>query len=132
MFRKTIEYTDYNGNKRKEDFYFNLTKAELAMLEMSESGGITQKIDRLTQTQDSVEIAKLFQEIIRKSYGQKSPDGRRFIKSKELADEFEQTEAYSELVIWLFNAENAAEFIKGTLPADLAEAVNKNAIAPIS
>lgn len=121
MLKKTIKYVDYNGNEREEDFYFNLSKAEVTEMELSVDGGLSNMLETLVKTKDNKQIVNLFKEIILKSYGEKSLDGKRFIKSKELSEAFAQTEAYSELFISLaLNEDEAANFIKGILPADLA------------
>lgn len=126
MLKKRITYTDYNGIKREEDFYFNLTKAEIMEMEMSTSGGLTELINRVVETQDAPSIIKIFKEIIMKSYGEKSPDGKRFIKSAELSDAFSQTPAYSELFMGLASdADAASTFVNGIIPADMAQAVAK-------
>ena len=126
MLKKRISYTDYNGNKREEDFYFNLTKAEIMEMEMSTSGGMTEMIQRIIETQDAPSIIKVFKEIIMKSYGEKSPDGKRFVKSPELSEAFSQTEAYSELFMELASDSDAAsKFVNGIIPADMAQAVEK-------
>lgn len=118
MLKKTIKYTDYEGNERTEDFYFNLTKAELTEMELSTEGGLTTYIEKIVATQDSKKIIAIFKELILKSYGEKSLDGRRFIKNAELVDSFAQTEAYSELFMELaMNADAAAAFINGIIPA---------------
>ena len=117
MLIKTIEYEDYNGMKRKEDFYFNLSKADIIEMELGVDGGLDAKIKRLTQTINGPEIMKLFKEIIFKAYGVKSDDGRRLIKSEQLSTEFSQTEAYSELIMELLSdPEAAAAFIKAIIP----------------
>lgn len=117
MLKKTISYQDYNGTNRTEDFYFNLSKAELVEMEGSTSGGLTNMIEKLISTIDIPEIVKLFKELIMKSYGEKSPDGRRFIKSKDLSEAFSQTEAYSSLFMELATDANAAsDFMNGILP----------------
>ena len=126
MLKKRISYTDYNGNKREEDFYFNLTKAEIMEMEMSTTGGLTEMIQRIIETQDAPSIIKVFKDIIMKSYGEKSPDGKRFIKSQELSEAFAQTEAYSELFMELASDSDAAsKFVNGIIPADMAQAVEK-------
>jgi len=126
MLVKEIKYKDYNGNERTEIAYFNLSKAELMEMELSTSGGFQQYMNRIINTQDSKELIKTFKELILKSYGIKSDDGRRFIKSKELSDEFAQTEAYSELFMELAtNAQSAAEFANGIVPQDVAEEASK-------
>lgn len=121
MLKKPITYTDYDGNSRTEDFYFNLTKAELTMMDLSAEGGLEKKISKMVQQQKAPLIMKTFEDIILKSYGEKSDDGRRFIKSQELSEAFKQTEAYSELFMELLtDADAAAAFVNGILPKDLA------------
>jgi len=122
MLKKTITYTDYDGNKRTEDFYFNLSKAEITEMEYGVSGGLAAKLQKIVSAQDNAQIIRQFKEIICKSYGEKSEDGKRFIKSPELTAAFTQTEAYSELFLELAgNAEKATEFIKGVLPANMSK-----------
>lgn len=119
MFKKTIEYTDYNGDKRKEDFYFNLNKAELMELQLSMEGGLVAFLEKIVQTHDVPKLAEMFKKIIMLSYGEKSADGKHFMKSDELRKNFECTEAYSELFMELAtNSDSAAEFVNALLPAD--------------
>lgn len=121
MLKKTITYTDFDGNERTEDFYFNLTKAELAEMDLSTEGGLKAKIDKITNERNFVEIVKIFKELILASYGEKSLDGKRFIKTEEATLGFTQTEAYSNLFMELAtDADAAANFINGIVPADLA------------
>ena len=122
MLKKTITYTDFNGNERTEDFYFNLTKAEVMEMEMSTTGGMAETIQRIVAAQDAPAIIKIFKDLVLKAYGQKSPDGKRFIKSEEIALAFSQTEAYSNLFMELAtDADEAAKFVNGIVPADAAE-----------
>ena len=122
MLKKTITYIDYNGVERKEDFYFNFTKAELTDMNLSVQGGLQAMIQKIVDTQDVPEIAKIFKEMIFKAYGEKSADGRRFIKSKELSEAFSQTEAYSELYMALAtDSKAAADFVNGVMPAGLVK-----------
>lgn len=122
MLKETITYVDYNDNERTENFYFNLTKAELMEMEMSTSGGFVEMIQRLVESQDTPAIIDIFKKIVLKSYGQKSLDGKRFIKNDQLREEFEQTEAYSQLFMKLAtDADYAAKFINGIIPADLSQ-----------
>lgn len=117
MLKKTISYTDYDGKERIEDFYFNLTKAEVTEMEVSETGGLVKTIKRITEEENQKEIIRIFKEVILKAYGKKSEDGRRFIKNEELSTEFAQTEAYSELFMELAtNADSAAAFMNGIVP----------------
>lgn len=120
MLKKTIKFTDYDGNPREEDFFFNLNKAELTIMEMSEVGGFKKKMERVIKAQDGPALIKAFQDIIHASYGVKSPDGRQFIKNEEVFEEFRQTEAYSELIMELLSDEKgAADFISKVLPSDV-------------
>lgn len=122
MLKKTIEYVDYDGNKRTEDFYFNLTKAELAEMELSVEGGLVKKIEGIVKAQDGGKIISLFQEIIKKAYGVKSPDGKRFMKSEEIFNEFAQTEAYSILFMEIAtDADAGAAFVNGIIPKMASE-----------
>ncbi len=130
MIKKTVTYTDYNGAERTEDFYFNLSKAEVMEMELSIDGGLAEKIERITAAQNAPEIIKVFKDLILKGYGEKSPDGKRFIKSKELSEAFSQTEAYSEIFMELAtNADVAAKFVNGMIEANTA--APKPAIAPV-
>lgn len=131
MIKKTITYTDYNGNKRTEDFWFNLNKAELAMMENSKLGGLQNYLTRIVNEQNNVKIVDMFQELILKSYGEKSDDGKYFRKSEELSTAFSQTEAYSELYMELAtNSDAAAAFVNGIIPKDLAEETQKITAIP--
>lgn len=117
MLKKTITYTDYNGSERTEDFYFNLTKAEIMEMEMSTTGGLTEMINRIVAAQDAPAIINVFKKLVLKAYGEKSPDGKRFIKSDEISTAFSQTEAYSQLFMELAtDADAAAKFVNGIVP----------------
>lgn len=124
MLKKTITYTDYNGVERKEDFYFNLSKAEIMEMELSTTGGLAEMIQKVVAAQDTPSIMKIFKELILKAYGEKSADGKRFIKNSELTAAFEQTEAYSNLFMELAtDADAAAKFVNAIVPADLAKQI---------
>lgn len=126
MLKKTITYVDYNGNERTEDHYFNLSQAEIMEMEMSTSGGLAEMIQRIVAAQDAPAIISVFKKLILKAYGEKSPDGKRFVKSDEIATAFSQTEAYSKLFMELAtDADAAAAFINGVVPADAAKKANK-------
>ena len=120
MVKKTIKYTDYNGKEREEDYYFNLSKVELLEMVMSAEGGLENKIKKIVESDDKAEIVKYFKEIIKKSFGMKSEDGKRFIKNPKDFEEFEQTEAYVNLFMELAtNADAGANFINGIIPQGL-------------
>lgn len=119
MLKKTITYTDYNGNQRTESFWFNLTKAEVTRMEMSVQGGMAEMIDRIIDAQDAPSLISTFETMIQKSYGVKTPDGRGFVKRPEDLEAFMATEAYSELFMELVtNVTAAAEFVNGIMPND--------------
>lgn len=135
MLKKTIKYTDYNGVNREELFYFNLTKAEIMEMEMSTVGGFAEMIEKVVAAQDMPTLIKTFKDLILKAYGEKSPDGRGFIKydddGRPLSRKFEQTEAYSELFMELAtDAEAATAFINGIVPADVAKEASKQGSIP--
>jgi len=133
MLKKTITYTDFNGDEVSEDFFFHLSKAELVELEMSHQGGLQEAIRRIVEAEDGKAIIAEFKNIILSSYGQRSIDGKRFIKNQTLREEFESTEAYSTLFMELVtDAEAAAEFVRGVIPQDMAEEAAKLATpAPV-
>lgn len=117
MFKKTIEYTDFNGEKRKEDFFFNLTKAELLEMQLSTEGGLKDMLEEIVKTKDTPKLVKMFKRIIMLSYGEKTPDGKHFMKNDEIRQKFECSEAYSELFMELAtNSDAAAEFVNALLP----------------
>lgn len=126
MITKTITYTDYNGTERTEKFHFNLTKAEVMEMELSTDGGLAEMITRIVEAQDAPAIIKIFKDLILKSYGEKSADGRHFVKSPEISTAFSQTEAFSILFMELAtDADAAAKFVNGIVPSDVAEKAAK-------
>ena len=125
MLKKTITYEDFNGVERKEDFYFNLSKAEIMEMQFGTVGGLDVMLQKIVDAKDVKPIMNTFKMLILKAYGVKSDDGRRFIKSEEIAKEFEQTEAYSILYMELATDDNAAaEFVNGIMPKDVVAEVS--------
>ena len=129
MLKKTITYVDYNGEERKEDFYFNLSKAEVMEMELSTTGGLAEMIQRIVAAKDAPAIIKIFKDLVLKAYGEKSPDGKRFMKvdsnGTPLYIAFSQTEAYSQLFMELAtDADAAAAFVNGIIPADMAKQIS--------
>lgn len=117
MISKTITYTDYSGKERTETYNFNITKAEVLEMETSVDGGLIDKIEKISTEKDHAKLVELFKDLIRRSYGVPSADGRRFVKSDELFEEFAQTPAYSELYMEIAtNEEAAAAFINELIP----------------
>lgn len=126
MLKKTIVYHDYDGNERSENFYFNLSKAEVMEMEFSFNGGMTNVIEQMVNTQDVVRIMELFKKIIMAAYGEKSADGKRFMKigpdGRRLAEGFVETEAYSELFMELVtDPKKFADFITAVIPASQSD-----------
>ena len=132
MLKKIITYTDYNGVERTEPFYFNLSKAELMEMELGVTGGMTEMLDKIIAAKDAPSLMKTFKEMIMKSYGVKSDDGKRLIKSEELSIAFTQTEAYSVLFMELITDDKAAaDFVNGIIPNEIqaevaAQTANNN------
>lgn len=130
MLKKTITYEDFKGNKREEDFFFNLTKSEITEMELSVTGGMAEMMQNIVKAQDTPALVKIFKEIILKAYGVPSADGREFEKSEELSRKFSQTNAYSELFMELAtDADKAADFINGIVPREAM--VDKATIAQL-
>ncbi len=131
MHKETITYKDYNGIERTEDFYFNLTEAELTEMEYGQTGGMTSAIQHIIASQDLPTLIQYFKQIILSSYGEKSLDGKYFMKEDDeghkLARKFTQTEAYSILYMKLATDDEAASnFVNGIMPQNIKElAANK-------
>lgn len=133
MYKIREKYEDYDGNERVEEFYFNLTKAEITDMELTTEGGMSVMLKKIIAAKDTSKLIAVFKDLILRSYGQKSPDGRRFIKSDELTKEFTETPAYSQIYIRLATDDKAAtEFVNNVIPKDLqmnAEAAQTNVIS---
>lgn len=128
MLKKTMTYTNFNGEQVTEDFYFNLTQAEVAELELGITGGMSAMLKRAANINNTPELMTLFKDFILKSYGVKSPDGRRFIKNDEVRNDFAQTQAYSDLFMELASDDvAAANFFNAILPAEMAGATPADA-----
>lgn len=131
MYVKKVTYKDYDDIERTETCMFNLTKAELSQMQMEQAGGLEKRLTKMIELQDAPSLMRTIKDLLHRSYGEKSDDGRRFIKvdpttGVHLADEFEQTEAYSQIYMELCtNAEAAAEFIANVVPKDIAEAAKQ-------
>ena len=126
MIKKTVTYKDYNDVERTENFYFNLSKAEVLEMEMGTDGGMAETIQRIIDAKDAPAIIRVFKDLVLKAYGVKSDDGRRFMKVKpdgsRYADDFKETEAYSQIFMELAtDADAAAKFVNGIVPSDLAQ-----------
>jgi len=131
MLKRDITYEDFNGETVTETFYFNLTKTEIIQLQFGYEGGLEAAIRKIIESEDGKQLIDEFQKIVLASYGVKSEDGKRFIKTEELREEFKQTAAYDQLFMDLAtNEDAAADFIKGVVPKDLTEELQRLAAAP--
>lgn len=120
MFKKKITYTDYNGQERTEDFYFNLSKSELIMLESTTPGGYTAMLQRIIDSKDNTQLMKIFTDLIKMSYGVKSDDGKHFIKNDQVVEDFLNSAAFDQMFTEFFTDENAASnFAKGIIPQEI-------------
>lgn len=130
MLKRTVTFTNYDGEEVTQDFYFNLTNAEIVEMELSTPGGLSTMLQRIVNTKNIPETVKLFKEIMLKAYGQKSADGNHFIKNQQLTDEFVSSPAFSELYMELaFDSDAATKFINGVIPADAASKIQERAKA---
>lgn len=119
MYKKTVTYKDYDNVERTEDFYFDLSEAEVMIWENSVHGGVSSLLKRIIASKDMPQLVHEFKELVLMAYGEKSADGRRFDKSKELSDAFSHTRAYSIIFMELAtDAEKATEFVKGIIPTE--------------
>lgn len=126
MYKMTLSYEDFDGNARTEDFYFNLTKAEIQQMAYSVDGGLDNLIKKIVQTRDYSKLVALIKDLILKSYGEKSPDGRRFDKSEDIVKGFSQTQAFSDIYMELSSDDKKLlEFVKGVIPKDVAVEAEK-------
>lgn len=131
MYVKKMTYIDFFGKERTEDFHFNLSKAEITEMELSTTGGMSKILEKIMATQDMPALIAIFKDLLLKSYGEPSADGRRFIKSDQLRTEFEQTPAFSDLYMDLVtDADKAAEFINNIVPADMAKQAREAGLLP--
>lgn len=126
MLKKSITFEDFNGNEVTEDHYFHLSKADLVEMEVSQKGGLAKRIEKMMAEEDAKGIMETFKDLILRAYGQKSEDGRRFIKSPALEDAFLQSPAYDALFMELVTSgEAAAHFVNSVIPQGLEEMARK-------
>lgn len=126
MIKKTVTYTDFDGNERTEDFYFHLTEQELTEWELSVDGGLSGVLTRIVNSSDNKKLIEIFKDLLIKSYGVKTPDGRGFVKNEEVLNNFKYTQAFSDIYMELATDDKAAaEFVNGVIPASLAKAASK-------
>jgi hypothetical protein len=126
MLKLPTTYEDYNGVTHTEDFYFNITKPELIELEVEYKMGFQEHLQAIIETEDRKQLIAEFKRILTMTYGQKTPDGKRFIKNDELTEAFTQHPAYPVIYMLLATDYNyAADFIAGIVPKDMSGDVRK-------
>ena len=126
MIKKTVTYKDFDGNERTEDFYFHLTEQELTEWELSVDGGLSGVLRRIVNSKDNKKLIEIFKDLLTRSYGVKTPDGRGFVKNKEVLNDFIYTQAFSDIYMELATDDKAAsEFVNGIIPANLAAEARK-------
>ena len=131
MLKKMMTTVDFGGTERTEDYYFNLTKAEIMEMQLCTDGGFVETVKKIVEAKNQLELTHLFKKIICASYGVLSPDGRKFVKNQQVLDDFMATQAYSDLYIELLSGDGKAaeDFVNGILPKDLT---NEAAKPPVS
>lgn len=127
MLKKTMTTVDFGGTERTEDYYFNLTKAEIMEMQLCTDGGFVETVKKIVEAKNQLELTHLFKKIICASYGVLSPDGRKFVKNQQVLDDFMATQAYSDLYIELLSGDGKAaeDFVNGILPKDLTNEAAK-------
>lgn len=131
MIKKTIEYTDLNGNTRKDDFYFHINKGEMAEMAAQKNGEYGNYLAKIAENNNITELMEVFKELILKSYGVRSEDGLTFEKEDDngnpLWKKFYRSEAYGELLMELIgDSDKAAAFVNGVIPKISQSPVNIN------
>lgn len=128
MLKHEIKYTDYDGDKHEESFYFNLNEVEMIELEVEHSDGLYNWLDKLVKMEDRKEMWYEFKRIVLLSYGVKTPDGKSFMKSPEITTAFEYHAAFNQLMKDITTDEDiAATFINGIMPPEMVKAAEKAA-----
>jgi hypothetical protein len=128
MFKHNIDYVDFNGTERNEDFYFHLSSVEVTRLEAEIGRDLNTHIKELTANQDMKTLLDFLERILLGAYGRKTSDGKSFIKNKDLRTEFEYSNAYAEIFEqMLTNPDLAKKF--GEAVADNGKS-KKNQVQP--
>lgn len=120
MFSKEFEYTGYDGKPKKDTYWFNLSEAELYEIDLSSIRGFTGEMNKLLKEERTKEIVDAFKNIILGAVGTVSADGRKFLKSEEIKEDFYRSKAYSQLFVELVSSgEKVAEFLRGAIPEEI-------------
>ena len=122
MYVKRLTYSDFNGTERTEDFYFSLTEAEALEMELTTPGGVVAMLQKIIDEKDTTKMVEYWKKFLVMSYGEKSPDGKYFVKDPEKTKMFTYSKAYSDLfILFATNDIEAAQFIRGILPVDISD-----------
>lgn len=126
MLKKTITYIDYDGMERTEDFWFNLSKTELTKLDAELPGGVLGVLRKIIDKKDRKALVDFIETLILRSYGEKTLDGKRFVKTPDMAEEFMQTPAYDELFMSILSdTDSQTSFINGVIPQSMAKEIEQ-------
>jgi hypothetical protein len=131
MLKKTITYNDLDGNPITEDFWFHMSRGEMAEMALGKegrAGGFDTWVRRLIESQDGEVLIQTFKEILLMTLGQRSDDNKYFEKDEKYTRRFVQSDAYSVLLMELLTDEvKMAEFINGVMPKEMREQAEKDA-----
>lgn len=120
MLKKEVSYVDYDGNKVTETLYFNMTKTEIAAMQVRMDGKFIDYLQDLVKGNKIERLFHIFKDIVLDSYGKKSDDGRRFVKSKELRDDFEASIPFDNMMMeMLQDPDKQSQFVRAILPPDM-------------
>lgn len=99
MLKQKVQYEDFDGATQVEDLYFNLNRMELIALQ-SRYGkeDMAAYIDKLVEDKDIEKVYEILNDIVLSAYGIRSEDGKRFLKSETIREEFKQSLAYDALI----------------------------------
>ena len=130
MLRKVIKYTDYDGNEKEFEAYFNLNKMECMDLdlEFESEGGLLEHLRAMLKNTDGEEMRKkpaidFIKLLVDRSYGIRPKEDRTlFMKEDEdgkpLIRKFKASPAYSTFVYNLLSGEESLDdFATNVLPS---------------
>lgn len=126
MFKDTITYTDFNGNAQTETLYFNLSSTEMVDMQFSVEGGLSEELQKMVDNQDMIAMYNFIKDVIVKSYGIKSEDGKRFIKNPQVLEEFIQSAAYDAFIAKILQGDNVIAFMDGIIPSDIQTMIDND------
>lgn len=141
MIKRTVTYEDFNGVTHTEDLYFNLTKTEMSKIVLEEAkfdpdgnqdeesmNAFSDRLREIGRSGDGKKIIDMFEWLLKISYGEKSEDGRRFVKNDEVYEDWRYSASYDQFWqdLMLSETGDMVEFINGIIPADLMKAAEND------